>query len=82
MTKEEKMAIYAKLAAPFPEHCIQRTEGRITGRGYDTAFIYGGYGYFDNMNYFFGHNGYRVVDRTGVGCASRFWQTIRRVGDV
>jgi phosphoglycerol transferase MdoB-like AlkP superfamily enzyme len=35
-------------------------------RGYDTAFIYGGFGYFDNMNYFFGHNGYRVVDRTGV----------------
>jgi len=30
--------------------------------GYDTAFVYGGYGYFDNMNYFFGHNGYRVVD--------------------
>jgi len=33
-------------------------------KGYDTAFIYGGYGYFDNMNYFFGNNGYRVVDRT------------------
>ncbi len=33
-------------------------------RGYDTAFIYGGYGYFDNMNAFFGGNGYRVVDRT------------------
>lgn len=32
-------------------------------KGYDTAFIYGGYGYFDNMNHFFGHNGYRVVDR-------------------
>lgn len=32
-------------------------------KGYDTAFIYGGYGYFDNMNYFFGNNGYRVVDR-------------------
>jgi len=32
-------------------------------KGYDTAFIYGGYGYFDNMNYFFGHNGYRVIDR-------------------
>lgn len=32
-------------------------------KGYDTAFIYGGYGYFDNMNYFFGHNGYRIVDR-------------------
>ena len=35
-------------------------------RGYDTAFIYGGYGYFDNMNYFFGHNGYRVIDRSAV----------------
>jgi phosphoglycerol transferase MdoB-like AlkP superfamily enzyme len=32
-------------------------------RGYDTAFLYGGYGYFDNMNAFFGGNGYRVVDR-------------------
>jgi len=35
-------------------------------KGYATAFIYGGFGYFDNMNYFFGHNGYRVIDRTGV----------------
>jgi phosphoglycerol transferase MdoB-like AlkP superfamily enzyme len=34
--------------------------------GYDTAFIYGGYGYFDNMNYFFSENGYRVIDRTSV----------------
>ncbi|HUR58287.1 MAG TPA: sulfatase-like hydrolase/transferase [Opitutaceae bacterium] len=35
-------------------------------KGYETAFIYGGFGYFDNMNYFFGENGYRVVDRTKV----------------
>src|SRR5205814_1866149 len=35
-------------------------------RGYDTAFIYGGFGYFDNMNYFFGNNGYRVLDRAAV----------------
>ncbi len=35
-------------------------------RGYDTAFIYSGYGYFDNMNAFFAVNGYRVVDRTSV----------------
>jgi len=35
-------------------------------RGYDTVFIYGGYGYFDNMNTFFGGNGYRVVDRAAV----------------
>jgi phosphoglycerol transferase MdoB-like AlkP superfamily enzyme len=35
-------------------------------RGYETAFLYGGFGYFDNMNYFFGNNGYRVIDRTSV----------------
>lgn len=33
-------------------------------RGYDTKFIYGGYGYFDNMNYFFSNNNFTVVDRT------------------
>ena len=33
-------------------------------KGYDAAFLYGGYGYFDNMNYFFSNNKYRVVDRT------------------
>jgi phosphoglycerol transferase MdoB-like AlkP superfamily enzyme len=33
-------------------------------RGYDLKFIYGGYGYFDNMNYFFENNGYNIVDRT------------------
>ena len=32
--------------------------------GYDTRFIYGGHGYFDNMNYFFAHNGADIVDRT------------------
>lgn len=31
--------------------------------GYDTAFIYGGNGFFDNMNYFFANNGFRVVDK-------------------
>lgn len=35
-------------------------------RGYETSFIYGGFGYFDNMNYFFGHNGYTVMDRNSV----------------
>lgn len=34
--------------------------------GYSPTFIYGGYGTFDNMNHFFGNNGYRVVDRTGM----------------
>lgn len=34
------------------------------GHSYDTAFIYGGYGYFDNMNTFFAGNGFRIVDRS------------------
>lgn len=33
-------------------------------RGYDTRFLYGGYGYFDNMNDFFAGNGFEVVDRS------------------
>ena len=32
--------------------------------GYDTRFTYGGYGYFDNMNYFFENNGFDILDRT------------------
>jgi len=33
-------------------------------RGYDNKFIYAGHGYFDNMNSFFSHNGFNIVDRT------------------
>ena len=32
-------------------------------KGYDTVFLYGGRGYFDNMNEFFSGNGYRIVDQ-------------------
>jgi len=32
--------------------------------GYTPTFIYGGYGAFDNMNKFFGSNGYKVIDRS------------------
>ena len=32
-------------------------------RGYDVKFIYSGYGYFDNMNYFFSYNGFETIDR-------------------
>lgn len=33
-------------------------------RKYDTKFLYGGHGYFDNMNYFYANNGFKVIDRT------------------
>jgi phosphoglycerol transferase MdoB-like AlkP superfamily enzyme len=32
-------------------------------KGYQLKFLYGGYGYFDNMNYFFENNGYTIKDR-------------------
>ncbi len=32
-------------------------------RNYDLSFIYGGDGYFDNMNYFFGNQGFNIIDR-------------------
>jgi len=35
-------------------------------KGYETVFLYGGFGYFDNMNYFFRSNGYKVIDRNDV----------------
>ena len=36
----------------------------MSRNGYQPTFLYGGYGTFDNMNHFFGHNGYRVIDRS------------------
>ncbi|HEC97758.1 MAG TPA: alkaline phosphatase family protein [Nitrospirae bacterium] len=35
-------------------------------KGYENKFIYAGYGYFDNMNDFFSHNGFSIVDRTNM----------------
>jgi len=32
-------------------------------RGYERSFFYGGDGYFDNMNSYFGGNGFNIVDR-------------------
>ncbi|NKZ37766.1 sulfatase-like hydrolase/transferase [Oleiagrimonas citrea] len=34
--------------------------------GYESEFVYGGYGEFDNMNPFFAANGYRAVDRRDI----------------
>jgi phosphoglycerol transferase MdoB-like AlkP superfamily enzyme len=33
--------------------------------GYTRSFFYGGDGYFDNMNNFFGNNGFNIVDKGG-----------------
>ena len=40
------------------------TWGRVMrDLGYETSFLYGGYGYFDNMNGFYAGNGFTVLDR-------------------
>jgi phosphoglycerol transferase MdoB-like AlkP superfamily enzyme len=61
---------------PTPGRSIVKRVGResgfaslgqqLTAVGYDSVFVYGGRGYFDNMNAFFSGNGYRVVDQTSV----------------
>ncbi|MFJ2714081.1 LTA synthase family protein [Pseudomonas sp. NPDC087346] len=61
---------------PTPGRSIVKRIGRESGFaslgqqlsavGYDSVFVYGGRGYFDNMNAFFSGNGYRVVDQSSV----------------
>jgi len=50
-------------------------------QGFATSFVYGGYGYFDNMNAYFGGNDYRVVDRTDFPKASVAFENIWGVAD-
>lgn len=35
----------------------------FNSKGYHSTFFYGGDGYFDNMNRYFSHNGFDIVDR-------------------
>jgi len=61
---------------PTPGRSIVKRLGRESGyaslgkqlasKGYDAVFVYGGRGYFDNMNAFFSGNGYRIVDQSNV----------------
>lgn len=49
--------------------------------GYERDFIYGGYGYFDNMNAFFDSNGYTIKDRTSIPDDDIIHETIWGVAD-
>lgn len=43
------------------------TWGRVMRElGYETSFLYGGYGYFDDMNAFYAGNGFQVLDRNDI----------------
>jgi phosphoglycerol transferase MdoB-like AlkP superfamily enzyme len=65
---------------PGNEHLA--TVGEILRRqGYDTYFIYGGYGYFDNMNAYFAGNDYKVIDRTDFPKGSVGFENVWGVAD-
>jgi phosphoglycerol transferase MdoB-like AlkP superfamily enzyme len=66
---------------PIPSVSVLRRPGNegianwgtvMQQQGYHTSFLYGGYGYFDNMNYFFAHNGFEVRDREQIAKPVRF----------
>ncbi|MEQ1438416.1 sulfatase-like hydrolase/transferase [Fontimonas sp. SYSU GA230001] len=41
------------------------TWGKVMNQlGYQSSFLYGGYGAFDNMNHYFGSNGFAILDRS------------------
>ena len=65
---------------PHNEHLFSM--GKIfNDKGYESKYIYGGYGYFDNMNYFFANNGYEVDDRTRLNDTEIDYENIWGVAD-
>ncbi len=53
----------------------------FNAKGYKSIYIYGGYGYFDNMNYFFGKNGYTVIDRSVIADEDIDYENVWGVAD-
>ena len=60
---------------PIPSESILKRPGNehianwgkiMQENGYHSSFLYGGYGTFDNMNYFFSNNGFAVSDRIDI----------------
>ncbi len=54
-------------ALPRTEHQTSTTTtctpATVLRKGYDAYYFYGGNSYFDNMETFFGGNGYRIIDQ-------------------
>jgi phosphoglycerol transferase MdoB-like AlkP superfamily enzyme len=58
------------------------TLGKIFGdKGYESKFVYGGYGYFDNMGYFFENNSYEVADRSRLSDEDIDYENVWGVAD-
>ncbi len=50
-------------------------------KSYEPMFMYGGYGYFDNMNAYFAGNGYAISDRNNFSKENTSFATIWGVAD-
>lgn len=61
--------------------CLYNTGRLFKERGYDVKWVYGGYGYFDNMNEFFSGNGFTVVDRTNISDRAVAHETVWGISD-
>lgn len=75
---------------PVPGNAIVRrpnneklsTIGHILAQqDYDNKFIYGGYGYFDNMNYYFANNNFNIIDRQNIAKEDIIFENIWGVAD-
>ena len=75
---------------PTPGHSIVKrpnndelfTVGEVfKSQGYEPLYLYGGYGYFDNMNAFYSGNGYTVIDRTALTKPEIHFENIWGVAD-
>ncbi|WP_052191470.1 alkaline phosphatase family protein [Luteibacter sp. 9133] len=53
----------------------------FNAKGYASEFLYGGYGYFDNMNHFFASNGYTAVDRNAIDSKDIHTENVWGVAD-
>ena len=65
---------------PHAEH-LQTLGAMLRRADYSTSFIYGGYGYFDNMKAYFEANDYSVLDRTDFPPKSIPSETVWGVAD-
>lgn len=54
---------------------------QFNAQGYDSVFLYGGRGYFDNMTAFFQGNGYRVLDQEDIPASEIHFENAWGVAD-
>ncbi len=65
---------------PHNEHLASIGE-LLEHQGFQPLFVYGGYGYFDNMNAYFAGNDYRVIDRTDIPDSRIVFENVWGVAD-